>query len=121
MRGWFVLFSIALIGAGFLGGCATTGDLDEIRMRDYYLDDKVDGALKAARSARAAAHEAQEISAANLGKMVDAAARASDAAARAEIAALIAQERARAVSERQAMTDRKSKKVKFLFNKSMKK
>jgi murein lipoprotein len=92
--------SMVLLLALGLGGCATTGDLEDVRAREKVIDAKADQAIQDAQAAKAAASEAQ--------------AKADAAAARAEEAVKKAEEREQIAAE-------KEKQAEALFQKSMKK
>lgn len=95
-----VLLGISIVLAFALGGCATTGDLEDMQVRERAIDAKADQALQDAQAAKAAANEAQV-------KADAATARAEEAVKKAE--------------EREQLALEKEKQAEALFQKSMKK
>jgi murein lipoprotein len=95
-----VLLGISMVLVLALGGCATTGDLEDVQAREKMIDAKADQAIQDAQAAKSAANEAQ--------------AKADAAAARAEEAFKKAEERERIAAE-------KEKQAEELFQKSMRK
>ncbi len=95
-----ILLGISMVLVLALCGCATTGDLEQMKAREMAIDAKADQAIQDAQAAKAAANEAQ--------------AKADAATVRAEEAIKRAEERERAAEEKQMKAD-------ALFEKSMKK
>jgi murein lipoprotein len=83
-----------------VGGCATTGDLEQVQAQEKMIGIKADQAAQDAQAAKAAADAA-------VLKANEAAARAEEAVKRAE--------------ERERIADEKAKQADILFKKSMKK
>ncbi len=98
MKGILLGISLALVLA--LGGCATTGDLEDVQARERMIDAKADQAIQDAQTAKTAANEAQ--------------ARADAAAARAE-------EALKKLEEREQLASEREKQAEELFEKSMRK
>lgn len=100
MKKALLVISMGVVFALALGGCATTGDLEQVQAREKMIDAKADQAIQDAQAAKAAAQEAQ--------------AKADAAAARADAAIQKAEEREQIAAE-------KEKRAEALFEKSMKK
>ena len=100
MKKCLSMFSMMLVLAIALAGCATTAELEKVQAQEKMIDAKADQALQDAQAAKASADAATL--------------KAEEAAARAENAIKMAEERERIAAEKAKMADE-------AFQKSMKK
>jgi len=100
MKRKLLVFSMMLVPAITVMGCATSGDLEKMQAQENLIGAKADQAQQDAQAAKAAADAA--------------AVKADAAAARAENAVKVAE-------EREKVADEKAKKADAAFQRSMKK
>lgn len=100
MKKRLLLFSMMLVPAITLVGCATSGDLEKVQAEQKLINAKADQALQDAQAAKASADAAKL--------------KAEESAARSENAE-------KAALERERIADEKAKKADAAFQKSMKK
>jgi len=107
MKKSLLMITVMLAFAIALGGCATKGDLEQMRAREKAIGAKADQAAMDAQAAKAAADEALM--------------KANDATARAEEAEKRADERERIAAEKERIAEEKAKQAEAVFKNSMKK